>query len=121
MCRRDATKFAAAIGLAAATVWSAYGQPIALDWRHIGNSAIELALPSVATGAVDRVWYSQDGSTLYARSAFWRIFQTGDLEGWNAVSDRKILSPAQENPAAVRLPETGLRVSGQALGSNRYY
>src|ERR1700694_5463644 len=99
----------------------AWGQAPALDWRHIGNSAIELALPSVATGAVDRVWYSQDRSTLYARTASGRTFQTSDFEGWQPVSDHKILPPTHENPSAVRLPESGLKVSGQALGSNRYY
>src|ERR1700730_14127408 len=91
----------------------AWGQAPALDWRHIGNSAIELALPSVATGAVDRVWYSQDGSTLYARTASGRTFQTSDFEGWQAVSDRKILPPALESPSSPHLPETGLKISGR--------
>src|SRR5579864_7251328 len=117
MCRRATIRAVTAASFLWASFLLAFqglagGQAPALDWRHIGNSAIELALPSVATGAVDRVWYSQDGSTLYVRTASGRIFQTSDFEGWQPVSDRKILPPAQENPTAVRLPETGLKVSG---------
>ena len=33
-----------------------------LEWRRIGNSAVEMALPSVATGPVDRVWFSAGGT-----------------------------------------------------------
>jgi uncharacterized protein (TIGR03437 family) len=121
MCRPATIRAVTAASFLWALQGLAWGQAPALDWRHIGNSAIELALPSVATGAVDRVWYSQDGSTLYARTASGRMFQTSDFEGWHPVTDPKILPPAQENPSAVRLPETSLKVSGQALGSNRYY
>src|SRR4051794_37266554 len=39
------------------------------NWRRIGGSAIELALASPATGPVNRVWFSPDGSRLYALTA----------------------------------------------------
>ncbi len=50
-----------------------------IGWRHVGNSAMDLALPSLATGAVDRVWYSVDGSSLYAKTASGRIFRNRRL------------------------------------------
>lgn len=103
----------------AAPILSASGAGI--DWRHIGNAALELYLPSLATGPVDRVWYSQDGATLYARTSSGRVFQTSDFESWQPADTSKVSPPAEENPSGVRLPETGLKVSGQALGSNRYY
>jgi hypothetical protein len=28
------------------------------DWRRVGNSALDLELAGLATGPVDRVWYS---------------------------------------------------------------
>jgi uncharacterized protein (TIGR03437 family) len=52
------------------------------DWRHVGNSAIELALPSPASGPVARVWYSPDGSRLYTRTAAGSVFETSDFEKW---------------------------------------
>jgi len=82
---------------------------------------LELSLPSLATGAVDRVWFSTDASTLYAQTASRRIFESSDLESWQPVADRKITPPAPENPPVAQLPETGLRLSGPALGSNRLY
>src|SRR5690349_8925437 len=74
---------------------SAWAQTPSLDWRHIGNSAIELALPSVATGPVSRVWYSADGSVLYARTESGKVFETNDFEQWRRVTDSGIVPPAE--------------------------
>ena len=56
-----------------------------VGWRHVGNSAMELPLPSLATGAVDRVWYSTDGATLFAKTASGRVFETTDFEQWQFI------------------------------------
>ena len=120
MCRRGTIRALAAVTLLSALSWPVLAQPSALDWRHIGNSAMELGLPSLATGAVNRVWYSRDGSTLYAQTASGRVFQSNDFESWQ-VLDAKIAPPTRETPVAVELPETGLWLSGQAVGSNRFY
>ena len=80
-----------------------------LDWRHIGNSAIELALPSAATGPVDRVWYSADGATLYARTRSGRTFQTADFEIWKAVPDASNVPPPAIDVQATHSPEPGAR------------
>ncbi|HEX5227771.1 MAG TPA: hypothetical protein VFW44_08680 [Bryobacteraceae bacterium] len=93
-----------------------------IAWRHIGNSAMELALPSLATGPVDRVWYSADGASLYARTASGRVFSTNDFEQWQLVSDTKITPPAEQNFAAMTTPELGLKLanaSGRLYGLGR--
>ncbi len=56
-----------AVCLLAALGASAFGQT-STDWRKVGGSAVELFLAAPATGPVDQVWFSADGSTLYARS-----------------------------------------------------
>ncbi len=120
MCRRATIRILAVIGvLAGALTGSA--QNLALDWRHIGNSAIDMGLPSLATGAVDRVWYSADGSVLYARSEGGRVFQTSDFEQWRPVTDARIAPPAVVSPAVATLPEPGLKLGVQAATSGRIY
>lgn len=90
------------------------------DWRHIGNSAIELSLPSAATGPVDRVWYSSDGSILYARTGFGRIFQTADLETWKPVTDASIAPPPEADSVAPNSPEPGARLRQRAAKMYSY-
>ena len=105
MCRRTTARVvsvgALAIGLAAlpltVSAQVASSPPVSLTaagWRHIGNSAMELALPSLATGPVDRVWYSPDGSGLFAKTTSGRVFRTGDFEQWQLVTDGKATPPA---------------------------
>ena len=68
MCRRATIRlFAASIGSCVAGLVR-LAQTTGLDWRHIGNSAIDLRLPSVATGPVDRVWYSTRWIRFYMRA-----------------------------------------------------
>ncbi len=119
MCRTATIRVLVALGLASG--WYSYAQTPGINWRHIGNSAIELALPSVATGPVDRVWYSSDGETLYARTASGRIFETGDFEHWRQVLDAKIAPPVEDRSTAVSVPEAGLKLTGQAATGGRYY
>src|SRR6476619_5884832 len=38
------------------------------DWRKVGGSAVEVTLAAPATGAVDQVWFSPQGSVLFART-----------------------------------------------------
>lgn len=120
-----------AIGSAALS-WQAAAQVSSpqsggISWRHIGNSAIELPLPALATGPVDRVWYSTDGATLFARTASGRIFSTADFDGWQLVRDQKISPPDQPDPPAETVPEPAIKLAGGAspgrlygLGQNVY-
>jgi uncharacterized protein (TIGR03437 family) len=77
------------------------------EWRHIGNAAIDMALPAVATGPVDRVWFSADGSVLYARSRSGRTFQTNDFEQWRLSTG--VTPPREQNSEVLRAPEANLR------------
>jgi len=120
MCRRTTTRIlCATTAILSGSVVLA--QTADLDWRHIGNSAVDLGLPSVATGPVDRVWYSADGATLYARTRSARTYQTADFgadfEQWQRVADGKIVPPAHAAAPAAN----SLRVSSQAAISSRIY
>jgi uncharacterized protein (TIGR03437 family) len=53
------------------------------DWRRIGNSSIDFLLASPATGQVDRVWFSDDGSRLFIRTGSGRYFESQDFENWS--------------------------------------
>jgi uncharacterized protein (TIGR03437 family) len=83
-----------ALGLAQAP--AARERTSQLDWRRIGNTTLELGLASPAGGPVDRVWYSDDGSTLYVRIPQGRIFETTDFEQWKPSS---LLTAPPEAPA----------------------
>lgn len=101
--------------LAAAFLPAGFGQSVP-DWRRIGsyslNPAGEGALAGSVAGPVDRVWYSGDGSTLYARTSSGRTYQTSDLENWRSsevgppsVSANRALGLAQGSadvPGAMR-------------------
>src|SRR5271166_1163485 len=91
-----------------------------MDWRHVGNAAIDLSLAGLATGPVDRAWYSPDGSRLLIRTASGFVFETSDFETW-----RPVLAPAPEAAtrtlAPARLPENGARVRSSAPASTLLY
>ncbi|MEO8593099.1 MAG: hypothetical protein ABI759_07250 [Candidatus Solibacter sp.] len=84
-------------------------------WRRVGNSAMDLTLASPATGAVEEVWYSDTGSTLYARLSGGRIFETADYEVW-VPSQASAAPAAQVVPPVVRIPENGTRLVGSGFG-----
>src|SRR5580700_2495060 len=128
MCRRTTARVisvgALAIGLAAlpltVSAQVASGPPVAstaAGWRHIGNSAMELALPSLATGAVDRVWYSPDGASLYAKTASGRVFETSDFEQWQFIADPKI---GEQTPSAASIPEAVFKLASGAAAGRLY-
>src|SRR5579871_4013076 len=121
MCRRATIRFSVVFGLWVVSGWYSWAQTPSLDWRHIGNAAIELALPSVATGPVDRVWYSNDGATLYLRTVSGRTFETSTFEKWTRVTDSRIVPPSRQNPPSTSVPEVKPQAMVQAAGSNRLY
>lgn len=89
-----------------------------LDWRRVGNTGIDLGLPGIATGPVDRVSYSGDGARLYARTTSGRTFETTDFEHWmlssTAPFDTGDLSVANR-------PEPRARFRAAATDSNRIF
>jgi len=80
------------------------------DWHHSGNSLLDLSLAGLASGPVDRVWYSPDGSVLSLATGSGKIFQTSDFDTWLPTRDATF-PPAPIEPWGVRqLPETGSRI-----------
>jgi uncharacterized protein (TIGR03437 family) len=74
------------------------------EWRRVGNPSADLQLASPVTGPVIQVWYSDDGSLLYARTASGKLLQTLNFESWDpAVGDPK--PPAAFNRAPARAPD----------------
>ncbi|HTX37922.1 MAG TPA: hypothetical protein VME43_22990 [Bryobacteraceae bacterium] len=79
---------------------------------------LELAAP--ATGPVNQVWYSADGSTLYARTGSGKVFRTSDFETWSpAANPGDAAVPAQVT--AARLPEPGAIILAANSGSSRIF
>ena len=102
MCRSTTVFIAvllAATGLPAPAQQSrSVGLSASLEWRSIGNTVLEAGLGSPAGGPIDRVWFSTDGSTIYARTAKGRTWRTADLEKWSPVELGEALpSTAQVN------------------------
>jgi uncharacterized protein (TIGR03437 family) len=96
------------------------GQALRADWRRIGNSAMDLSLAAVATGPVDRVWYSDDGARLYAQTASGIVYATDDLEKWAPAPD-SIVPPRPADLRAPRTPEPGARLRAQTRSSAKLY
>ena len=89
------------------------------EWRRIGNSAIDLSLAGVTTGAVSRVWYSADGNRLFARTSGGRTFETADFESWRQASLPLPALAQNLEGRAFRMPETGAKV--RLADARRYY
>jgi len=91
-------------------------QTAAATWRPIGNTLIDRSLAGLASGPVDRVWYSTNGSQLLIRTASGKVFGTSDFETWQAVS---AAPPALSTPpVSGRLPEAEAQTRG---GPTRLY
>jgi uncharacterized protein (TIGR03437 family) len=78
------------------------------DWRRIGNSVVELALASPASGPAERVWYSTDGAVLFVRTAAGRVFETADFEKWQPSA---AVPPDRDASGSALDGRTGIRVS----------
>jgi uncharacterized protein (TIGR03437 family) len=77
------------------------------DWRRVGNAAIDRSLAGLATGPVNRVWYSSSGPLLI-RTASGVVFATADFEAWRPV---QAIVPSEPQSAPVsHVPEDGARV-----------
>ena len=81
----------------------------AVEWRRVGSPSMELGLASPATGPVASVWYSSDGSRLYAKTQSDHVFETNDFEDWTPVQGvaEPVDAPA---PAVDHLPEPGAKL-----------
>jgi uncharacterized protein (TIGR03437 family) len=126
MCRQVTTGWTRCGGgllLAALAGWAQSAGPPAgfrPDWRRIGTSVVDMSLASVAGGPVDRVWYSADGATVFARLPWGKTFQTNGFDSWKE-------APASVQPAnppevfAAFKPESGAVVRSQPGSAIRLY
>jgi hypothetical protein len=82
--------------------------PARLDWRRIGSTVFEAGLAGAATGRMDRVWYSGDGTRLHAKAGE-RTYATADFETWERV--QQVQSPTPERiQTAATMPAPGAEV-----------
>src|SRR5579863_3116416 len=120
MCRNATIRFFAGLALGGlALAQQPAKTPAALEWRRAGNSALELGLPSLATGAVERVWYPAGGGRLLARTASGRTFETSDFEQWRDAGSP--VAPPEPNAIAASVPENGAKTRSQPLVAGRLY
>ncbi|HLY19896.1 MAG TPA: hypothetical protein VKR61_21865 [Bryobacteraceae bacterium] len=94
-------------------------QTVPLEWRRVGSPSLEVGLASPATGPVRSVWYSADGSRLFARTASGRVFQTDDFESWTPA--RTVGPPDIPAPAVDRAPEPDAKLTSSATAPGRVY
>src|SRR5438105_540209 len=88
-------------------------------WRKVGNTTMDLALASPATGPVSRVWFSADGSRLFALTANGRVFESQDLETWSASANPS--APPDAGSGAGKPPVSGARVYADPRNSQRVF
>ena len=90
------------------------------DWRRVGNAAMDLDLTGLATGPVDRVWYSSGGDRIWALTASGKTFETNDFDRWTAAA-ADLTVPAIPPGRSIVLPEAGAQVRNPVSPSPRVY
>jgi uncharacterized protein (TIGR03437 family) len=88
------------------------------EWRHIGNSAIDLSLASPASGPIDRVWFSPGGDRLFVRTVTGQAYATSDFEKWEPATASP---PAERNAVDGPLPESIRAIRSNPLNGSRLY
>ena len=87
-----------------------------LDWRQFGNLSITgPAVAGLASGPVNRVWYSSTGDRLAVLTAAGQTWETADFESWKSAA---LAPPSRVEAEASALPEPGAHV--QAAGPRLY-
>jgi len=92
------------------------------EWRKVGSAAVDQQLAAPATGPVVRVWFSNEGGVLFARTQSGRIFQTADFSAWTPLSVA-VEPPPSTIPSTMpaRFPEAGVRLINAAADAGRIY
>ncbi len=121
MCLRYTIRRTVTVLSVVGLVWPAMSQVPKPDWRRIGNAGVDLSLPSVATGPIERTWYSEDGSRLYVRASADRTFMTLDFETWTLVPPELAGPTPPEEAVAPTRPEAGARLRGLRTVKTRMY
>ena len=111
------------IGLATLVLAASAAGPVrgqSPDWRRVGNAAMDLELAGLATGPVDRGWYSSASDQLLIRTSSGKIFETNDFDRWIPAPVDAVAPPVPAGQAA-SVPEEGAQVRNPAGSSPRVY
>ena len=119
MSKKATLSFSLKLGLIGLALASAAGQ--VPEWRHVGNAAIDLELTGLATGPVNRVWYSPEGGQLWIQASSGKIFQTNDFDRWIPDLTNTTAAPAVPAGRTISLPEEATQVRNPAGFSPRVY
>src|SRR5580704_1074143 len=90
------------------------------EWRRVGNAAIDLQLAGLATGPVDRAWYSPAGDRIWIQTSSGKTFETNDFDRWTLVPADTPAPPLPEG-RSIALPEDNAQVRNPAGPSPRVY
>ena len=96
----------------------ALAQLVTPDWRHIGNFVVDQGLAGPASGPVKRAWYGAGGS-IYVQTGLGVLYQTADLETWQASAAP--VPPAAANIAVANLPEAAAQTRALSTSHSRVY
>ncbi|MCL4401609.1 MAG: hypothetical protein M1436_02945 [Acidobacteria bacterium] len=93
----------------------ALGQAVP-DWRKVGNTAVDLMLAAPVTGPVDAVWFSADGTQLFARARSGNVYETLDFESWIPAGNAVPPADPEAPVSAQRLPVAGAKLVAGGRG-----
>ena len=91
----------------------------AQTWRKLGGSAIEIGLAALAGGPVAQVWFSDDGSRLFAKTQSDLTFVTSDFETWTAAPPDSQRPDLFLDRAPFKVPES--KSTFRQAGAGRIY
>ncbi len=109
----------ATVRILAATVVASLGLSAQTTWRPLGNTLIDRSLAGLASGPIDRVWYSPDGSQLLIHTPSGKVFATSDFETWRPATGTPPANPSV--PTTGRLPEPQAQTRAARIGAPRLY
>jgi len=119
VCHKATVRKIACLGLALGLLGAPATAQISAEWRRVGSTTLDLSLASAATGPVERVWFSEDGTRLFVRTGLKRTYSTLDFEHWQFTAD----AAAPESPAGLVkvLPERLAKPKASATVPTRFY
>ena len=119
MCHKATIRRVVCLSLALELLGAFAVAQIPADWRRVGSTTLDLSLASVATGPVERVWFSEDGVRLFVRTGLKRTYSTSDFEHWQIAADAVI--PEAAAGLVKVLPESRAKSKTSATVPTRIY
>ena len=119
MCHKATIRRAVCLSLAFELAGSFAAAQIPADWRRVGSTTLDLSLASVASGPVERVWFSEDGVRLFVRTGLKHTYSTSDFEHWQIAADAVI--PEAAAGLVKVLPESRAKLKTSATVPTRIY